>query len=153
MSILRLFEKLRVIRRINRILVVLVEAGFGSLVYRHGFRRHLPWSRRVAKSPNDSAELPRKLREAFEKLGPVFVKFGQILSTRWDLLPRAYTDELAKLQATVPPFSYDEARRIVQRSLGRSMQELFAEFADQPFASASLGQVHRARLKSGERVA
>lgn len=150
-----LLRKIRVIRRINRILIVLLEAGLSSFVYRHGFKRHIHWSRRFATSDSasDSKDLPRKFRKALEKLGPVFVKFGQILSTRWDLLPREYTDELGKLQARVPTFSQDEAVETIRRNLGKPIGELFAEFETKPFASASLGQVYKAKLKSGEIVA
>jgi ubiquinone biosynthesis protein len=88
----------------------------------------------------------RRLREALEELGPVFVKFGQILSTRRDLLPKDYADELALLQDSVAPFPGSEARRIVEASLGRPIASVFAEFEETPLASASVAQVHAARL-------
>lgn len=93
-----------------------------------------------------------RLREALENLGPVFVKFGQILSTRRDLLPTDYADELAKLQDQVPPFSSDEAIAVVERSLGNSIGALFGSFEREPLASASLAQVHGATTKDGEAV-
>ena len=93
-----------------------------------------------------------RLREALESLGPVFVKFGQILSTRRDLLPTDYADELAKLQDQVPPFPSDDAVAIVERSLGKSIGALFGSFEREPLASASLAQVHGATTTVGEEV-
>src|SRR5262245_12053257 len=87
------------------------------------------------------------------KLGPTFIKIGQAVSTRADLLPLAYVKELTKLQDSVPPFPHDEAMRIVERELGRPLDELYAEIESRPVAAASLGQVYRARLHSGETVA
>jgi predicted unusual protein kinase regulating ubiquinone biosynthesis (AarF/ABC1/UbiB family) len=87
------------------------------------------------------------------KLGPTFIKIGQAVSTRADLLPLAYVKELSKLQDSVPPFPHDEAMRIVVRELGKTIDELYAEIGSWPIAAASLGQVYRARLHSGETVA
>src|SRR5262245_65945401 len=87
------------------------------------------------------------------KLGPTFIKIGQAVSTRADLLPLAYVKELSKLQDSVPPFPHDEAMRIVERELGSPVDKLYAEIESRPIAAASLGQVYRARLHSGETVA
>jgi ubiquinone biosynthesis protein len=95
----------------------------------------------------------RRLREALETLGPIFVKFGQILSTRRDLLPLDIADELAKLQDQVPPFPSALAVAEIERSLGRSIQEVFSSFETQPVASASIAQVHLGRLHDGTEVA
>jgi ubiquinone biosynthesis protein len=94
-----------------------------------------------------------RLRQALEALGPIFVKFGQMLSTRRDLLPADIADELAKLQDQVPPFAFDLAIREIEISLGRSIEELFSEFENQPVASASVAQVHLGALKDGTEVA
>ena len=93
-----------------------------------------------------------RLRLALESLGPIFVKFGQILSTRRDLLPDDIADELARLQDRVPPFSGDLACKIIEKDLGASIEDIFAEFDRTPLASASIAQVHTATLKTGESV-
>jgi predicted unusual protein kinase regulating ubiquinone biosynthesis (AarF/ABC1/UbiB family) len=87
------------------------------------------------------------------KLGPTFIKIGQSVSTRADLLPLAYVKELSKLQDSVPPFPHDEAMKIIESELGRPILEIFAEIEPQTIAAASLGQVYRARLHTGEDVA
>jgi ubiquinone biosynthesis protein len=93
-----------------------------------------------------------RIRRALEDLGPIFVKFGQILSTRRDLLPDDVAVELAKLQDSVPPFPGPQARGIVEAAYGRKVGEVFAGFDEQPLASASIAQVHAARLKNGREV-
>jgi ubiquinone biosynthesis protein len=93
-----------------------------------------------------------RLRLACEELGPIFIKFGQAVSTRRDLLPPDIADELAKLQDRVPPFAADEARAAIERSLGRPVGELFAQFETEPLAAASIAQVHAATLRDGRDV-
>jgi 2-octaprenylphenol hydroxylase (EC 1.14.13.-) len=102
----------------------------------------------LGRRPPARAAAPRgeRLRRALEELGPVFVKFGQALSTRPDILPPDVAAELARLQDRVPPFPGEQARAIVERALGKPVGELFAEFELQPMASASIAQVHGARL-------
>ena len=108
----------------------------------------LPW-RYLIKN-----EAPRgeRIRLTMEALGPVFIKFGQLLSTRRDLLPDDISDELARLQDDVPPFPSDEAITIIEQGLQAPVDTLFAEFDRRPLASASVAQVHSARLHSGEEV-
>ena len=107
-----------------------------------------PW--RLYRTP----DLPRgvRLRRAIEELGPVFIKFGQMLSTRRDLLPEDIADELAKLQDNVPPFPQEQSIAIIEPALGNPVSELFASFENTPMASASVAQVHCATLHSGEQV-
>ena len=93
-----------------------------------------------------------RIRLTLEALGPIFIKFGQALSTRKDLLPEDIADELVKLQDDVPPFANELAIAVIEKSLGMSVAEAFAEFEEQPLASASVAQVHAAVLKSGEQV-
>jgi ubiquinone biosynthesis protein len=98
--------------------------------------------------------LPRgaRIRRTLEDLGPIFVKFGQILSTRRDILPDDVAEELAKLQDRVPPFPGSQARAIVEKAYGQSLDKVFEHFDETPLASASIAQVHAARLKDGREV-
>ncbi|MEE4361055.1 MAG: ubiquinone biosynthesis regulatory protein kinase UbiB [Pseudomonadales bacterium] len=119
----------------------------------------LPWPARLAAAlfptwilPRPEGPPARRLRRALEDLGPVFVKFGQILSTRQDLLPPEFAVELRELQDRVTPFPGADARALVERALGISVSEAFARFDTEPIASASVAQVHGARLLDGEEV-
>jgi ubiquinone biosynthesis protein len=100
----------------------------------------------------DRSPHPVRIRRALEDLGPIFVKFGQILSTRRDLLHDDLADELAKLQDRVPPFSGVKARAIIEKAYGKPVDELLEAFDEQPLASASIAQVHTAQLKDGKKV-
>jgi len=102
--------------------------------------------------PQPKLDRGDRLRLAFEELGPVFVKFGQILSTRRDLLPDDMAESLKHLQDRVPPFPSAQARAIIEASLGKPVTELFAEFEADPMASASVAQVHAATLPTGQQV-
>ncbi|WP_031274791.1 ubiquinone biosynthesis regulatory protein kinase UbiB [Pelistega indica] len=95
----------------------------------------------------------QRLREALEELGPIFVKFGQVLSTRRDVVPHDIADELALLQDKVPPFSPEQAVAMIEKSLGKPINEIFAQFTLEPHASASVAQVHVAYLFNGQKVA
>jgi len=120
-----------------------------------GFRQR--WVRLLVRLVTIGRKLdaPRgvRLRHAFERLGPIFVKFGQVLSTRRDLLPLDIADELARLQDRVPPFPAAMARQLVERAYGRSIEDVFETFDAEPVASASIAQVHFATLKGGREVA
>ncbi len=121
-----------------------------------GFERHrrVRWLRRLI-GLGRSWEQPRgeRLRLALERLGPIFVKFGQVLSTRRDLVPPDIADELARLQDRVPPFPAADSRRLVEQAFGRSIEQVFARFDAEPVASASIAQVHFAQLHDGREVA
>ena len=108
----------------------------------------------VPRAPKDIATLPRgaRLRLALQELGPIFVKFGQILSTRRDVIPEDIAGELALLQDQVAPFDGDTARRLVEEALARPVTEAFASFDTTPLASASIAQVHAATMKDGREV-
>ena len=93
-----------------------------------------------------------RLREALEDLGPVFIKLGQLLSTRRDMLPEDIADEFAKLQDSVPPFPGDEARHIIEKAFEQPVSDIFLEFDETPLASASIAQVHAAKLKNGREM-
>ena len=108
----------------------------------------LPWNWLPRQRP------PRgvRIRRALEELGPIFVKFGQIISTRRDLLPDDVAIELTRLQDQVPPFPDDVSRRIIEKAYGQSINEIFQTFEPTPFASASIAQVHGAVLHDGKKV-
>ncbi|OYT99006.1 MAG: ubiquinone biosynthesis regulatory protein kinase UbiB [Burkholderiales bacterium PBB1] len=132
-------------------------------IYRYGldelalsnFRQR--WVRVLVRVITASRRLdaPRgvRLRMALEKLGPIFVKFGQVLSTRRDLIPPDLADELAQLQDNVPPFPPALARQLIEKAYGRRVEDVFASFESEPVASASIAQVHFATLKDGREVA
>lgn len=141
--------------RLIHIARILVSEGLDEFVFAIPLLRPvaflyylLPWN----WGPRARAPRAVRIRRALETLGPIFVKFGQTLSTRRDLLPSDIADELANLQDRVPPFPGDEARRRVEESLGAPVEELFSAFDEAPLASASIAQVHAARLKNGRAV-
>ena len=137
-------------RRLARLLRILhVGLGFGL----HEFVPGLAGYRYFLFFSKTTQPRGVRLREALEALGPIFVKFGQVLSTRRDLLPRDIADELARLQDRVPPFESDLAVAEIERSLGKNLQQLFAHFEKNPVASASIAQVHLATLQDGREVA
>ena len=139
---------------INRVLVRhgLDEVVLATHLFRPvGFVRHLlPWNWRPRPPLSHSRAV--RIRLALEDLGPIFVKFGQMLSTRRDLLPDDIALELARLQDRVPPFPGALARTIIERAHGQSLERTFTEFDPQPLASASIAQVHAARLYTGREV-
>jgi ubiquinone biosynthesis protein len=147
---------LPVARRLVGIQRVLVRHGLDDFVRATHLYRPLrflfylsPWTWFARSQGTTRAE---KLRLALEELGPIFIKFGQALSTRRDLLPRDIADELAKLQDRVPPFDSAAAKAEVERALGKSTGELFGSFEETPLAAASIAQVHAATLKDGREV-
>ena len=146
----------RHLNRYQRILRVLFKYGFNDLVDRLHIDQYLESGlQMINRKPREQiARLsrPERLRLVFEELGPTFIKLGQLLSTRPDLIPADYLDELARLQDEVPAFSLAEVHAIFREELGRSPDEVFHYFDAEPLAAASIGQVHRARLDSGAEV-
>jgi len=116
-----------------------------------------PWVRLLVRLATLGRKLDRprgeRLRQGLERLGPIFVKFGQVLSTRRDLIPLDVADELAALQDKVPPFPAAQSRALIEQAFGRSIDAVFARFEAEPVASASIAQVHFAELKDGREVA
>ncbi len=146
----------RHLNRYHRILRVLFKYGFNDLVDRLHIDQYLESGlQMINRKPREQVarlSRPERLRLVFEELGPTFIKLGQLLSTRPDLIPADFLDELAKLQDEVPPFSLTEVQAIIKEELGRSPEELFHYFDAEPLAAASIGQVHRARLDNGIEV-
>ncbi len=145
----------RQILRLAYINVVLVRHGLDEIVLNTHLLRPvrfllylLPWNWVRGTQPPRAV----RLRRTLEDLGPIFIKFGQILSTRRDLLPEDIADEFASLQDRVPPFPGEAAAGIVRDAIGRPVEEIFSEFTREPLASASIAQVHAARLKDGREV-
>jgi ubiquinone biosynthesis protein len=131
---------------------VLVKHGLDEIVWRTHLFRPLAWARRLLPFGRSREPLGVRLREALEELGPIFVKFGQALSVRPDLLPPEVALELAKLQDQVPPFAAEQAAAALSAAFGRPVEEVFAEFERTPLAAASIAQVHGARLHDGTAV-
>ncbi len=145
---------MRHIARLIFISVTVLRYGLDELAL-SSFRQ--PWVRLLVRvmTIGRRFDVPRgeRLRLGLERLGPIFVKFGQVLSTRRDLLPADFAEELAKLQDNVPPFPAAQARALVEKAFGKPIDAIFARFDAEPVASASIAQVHFAQLKDGREVA
>ena len=152
----------RTYRHINRyreVIAILVKYGFGEVLAKLDLQKHLNFGKGksfiLGKTAAEIAAVSHwgRVRMALEELGPTFVKFGQIMSTRPDMVPQELIIELEKLQDKVSPFSTEDARRIIEEELGNSIDRIFTDFSDSPVASASIAQVHKAVLPGGEEVA
>jgi len=146
----------RHIQRYRQILTVLFKYGFGDLVDVLKIEQYieigLQMISRKRREKIERLSRAERVRMALEELGPTFIKMGQILSTRPDLLPVEFIRELGKLQDNVPPFGFDQAKKIIETELGAPLQDIFMNFDETPVASASLGQVHEALLAEDEEV-
>ncbi|MBV8064383.1 MAG: AarF/ABC1/UbiB kinase family protein [Actinobacteria bacterium] len=146
----------RSLSRLSEIAQVMVRHGFGYFFEAHRLTDLLPG--RSAARLADEEDMPssvrgQHLRESLEELGPTFVKFGQLLSTRPDIVPPDIIAELRSLQDDVRPFPFEQAERVIEEELGNSLERLFLDFDPIPVAAASIGQVHRATLPNGRPVA
>ncbi|MBA2655328.1 MAG: AarF/ABC1/UbiB kinase family protein [Gammaproteobacteria bacterium] len=160
-------SKISNLNRLRKILAVIFEAGGGILVKKMRLKYLVPWSCRIycffnPRHPKNCLIQMRKkekvissavLREVLEKLGPTFVKLGQVLSLRADLIGEEVSEELSKLQSDVTPFSWQEAHDIFTEELGKKPERIFKTIEKKPVAAASLAQVHRAYLQDGREVA
>ena len=147
----------RDIPRVRQIILVASRHGFGHLVEQLGLLRFVSFGRRflTRNLERDTVErhtVPERLRLMFEQLGPSFIKFGQVLSCRPDLLPVDYARELGRLTDSVTPFPFEQAKAIVERDLGSRLDQVFLEFEQVPVAAASIAQVHKAVLLDGSEV-
>lgn len=150
--------RLLAIRRLYKITKVVIKYRLDDLLFDIAvlplwvriLKNLLPW--RWFRRKNASIPRGDRIRLALEELGPVFIKFGQMLSTRHDVIPNDITASLASLQDNVPPFPAEQAIKLIEKQLGMSVDEAFARFEEQPLASASIAQIHTAQLNSGEEV-
>lgn len=146
----------RHLNRYQRIIRILFKYGFDDLVEGLRIDQYLETGlKMINRKPREEIEKhsrPERFRMALEELGPTFIKLGQVLSTRPDLIPPRYLYEFAKLQDNVPPFSFAEVEEIFLAETGKKPNELFQEFNEKPMAAASIGQVHRGRLYDGKEV-
>jgi len=147
-------KRYRHLRRYQEIVRVLIRHGFGGLVDQLGLVPALSLPRRLLHREAEAPPLspPEHLRLAIEELGPTFIKLGQVLSTRPDLVPPAYIRELIRLQDTVPPAPWEPVKAQIEAELGGLIEDIFASFEVEPLAAASLAQVHGATLPNGQEV-
>ncbi|MGI8437244.1 MAG: ABC1 kinase family protein [Chthoniobacterales bacterium] len=138
------------LNRYRQIAWLLMKYGRGDLVKASGLDETLDAEQRI--TPKEKAKAD-ELADDLEELGPTFVKLGQLLSTRVEMMPAAYITALTRLQDKVEPFGFDEVEKIVTSELGVRLSKAFSEFESTPMAAASLGQVHCARLRNGRQVA
>jgi len=147
----------RHVMRYRQILGIIFKYGFGNIVDALKIDQYIEIGfQLISRTRRERVEKlsgNERIRMIFEELGPTFIKFGQILSSRPDLIPVGLLKELSRLQDHVPPFSFDDARRIIVSESGSSLEEVFEYMDEEPIASASIGQVHRAGLKDVNEVA
>jgi ubiquinone biosynthesis protein len=148
----RMTRNIRSLRRYRQVLGVLIKYGFGHIVEQLNIQYLRRATPRVAMRNIGRLGGPVRLRLAMEELGPTFIKLGQLLSTRPDILPDDFIKELSKLQDTVPPVDTATIMGQIEQELGQPVAQLFAEISTEPLAAASIAQVHRGRLQSGEPV-
>ncbi|MBK9188614.1 MAG: AarF/ABC1/UbiB kinase family protein [Phycisphaerales bacterium] len=156
-NILELNQTIRHVRRYAEIVHVLARYGFADVVQELGLDRLLERGMAavgVGKLAPEFEHLPRatRLRQAMEELGPTFVKLGQLLSTRRDLVPQDWADEFTKLQDNVPPVPFEQIAEVLKAEFGERQAELFKEIEHEPIGSASMAQVHRAVLADGTSI-
>lgn len=158
LPLLNINRNLRSLNRYREVLGVLVTYGFGQIIEQLNLDYYLEVGRRLVSRDPETKQLERlpapvRLRMALEILGPTFIKLGQTLSARADILTSEYLEELNKLQDAVQPFSFAEVRQQIKKELGAPLETFFVNFESQPVAAASIAQVHKAQLLDGTEVA
>jgi ubiquinone biosynthesis protein len=152
----RIRQQFRELSRAREIAEILIRNGLGVMVDQLEFGRFIPsgWRRRAERADEELARMsiPERVRHTLEDLGPTYIKMGQLLSGRGDLLPEGYVQEFTKLLDQAPPFPYEEVVKQIESEFGEPPEKIFAHFDPAPIAAASIGQVHRAVLSNGDRV-
>ncbi len=153
----RINRNIRSLKRYRQVLGVLIKYGFGHIVDQLNIDYYIELGKRIVSLGTVSREIERltqaaRFRLVLEELGPTFIKLGQLLSTRSDIVPADVLAELQKLQDRIPPVAPNEIMAQIHRELGYPVEELFDHFEEIPLATASIAQVHRGRLKSGEEI-
>src|SRR3989338_8767106 len=151
--VFRIVEEVKDINRLREILTVLFEEGFDFVMEKTKLKHKVPLTKRVKQRLEQKKKygIEKRLRLTLERLGPTFIKFGQLLSVRPDLIPKSYIKELENLQDKVPAFSYSLAREQIKKELGKEIEQIFSSFDKNHIASASISQVHKAVLKDGSK--
>jgi ubiquinone biosynthesis protein len=139
-------------KRAGHVVNVLFKHGLGYFVHEFGLKWHLPFFQRVSPKGKPPSDLPVRLRKAMEELGGAYLKLGQFLSLRPDLLPKEYCEEFKKLLDKVPPMQFSKVQTVIEQNLRGNPKIFFSHIEAQPIGSASIAQVHRAKLKNGRNV-
>ncbi|MER2564854.1 MAG: AarF/UbiB family protein [Myxococcaceae bacterium] len=137
------------LNRLRQIAIIAGKYGFADLFERSGLKKILPDAKLEGDAQTKAMPFARRFRMMLAELGPTFVKLGQVLSTRGDLLPAEFIEELSTLQDKVPPFGMEDVRKQVHEAFGRPLEELFKDFDETPIAAASMAQVHKATTHDG----
>lgn len=140
------------LNRVRQIAIIAGKYGFADFLERSGLRKIVPDAKIEGDAAAQSLTFARRFRMMLAELGPTFVKLGQVLSTRGDLLPADFIEELSTLQDKVPPFEMEDVRKQIVAAFGRPLEELYDEFDPKPIAAASMAQVHKAKTKDGIEV-
>ncbi|NBU20260.1 AarF/ABC1/UbiB kinase family protein [bacterium] len=148
----QLGQAVKNVQRLGQVIAVFKKYGFMDILDRMNLGKFLPNKKSVHAEAMAEYSPQKRLRLAFEELGPTFVKLGQLLSTRSDLLPESYIEEFTHLQDRVQPLSFDVVRSVIESELNKKLEDAFLDFKKEPLAAASIAQVHEAVLLSGEKV-
>ncbi len=156
MTLIPFGRRIRELGRLGSVISVLTKHGFGWVVVSLHLDRFVPFRKRLLRRPTPAEarglSTAQRFADVLEELGPTYVKLGQVLASRQDLLPPAYVHEFRRLQDRVHPFPSDQAREVIARELGATVEERFDEFEAEPFAAGSIAQAYRARTKDGKAV-